>query len=198
MFPHAIAGAHIHMGTIAGKLNGVIPADDAERLADRVDVDAGRGLLGEVALEQRRDPAGVLDHLEPALHLAERVGEHLAVLRGEDPRDLLAVRVHQLADAEDQLGALRERDRAPGREGLLRGRDRAVDLLDGREVDLAGLLAGGRVVDGAAAPGLALGRSPADPVIAWIRFTRGASSTSVIAGSLGLALFARVAPSESA
>jgi hypothetical protein len=25
-FPQAIAGAHIHMGTIAGKLNGVIPA----------------------------------------------------------------------------------------------------------------------------------------------------------------------------
>ena len=26
VLPHAIAGAHIHMGTIAGKLNGVIPA----------------------------------------------------------------------------------------------------------------------------------------------------------------------------
>ena len=26
VFPQAIAGAHIHMGTIAGKLNGVIPA----------------------------------------------------------------------------------------------------------------------------------------------------------------------------
>ena len=25
-FPQASAGAHIHMGTIAGKLNGVIPA----------------------------------------------------------------------------------------------------------------------------------------------------------------------------
>src|SRR5918911_3531061 len=25
VFPHAIAGANIHMGTIAGKLNGVIP-----------------------------------------------------------------------------------------------------------------------------------------------------------------------------
>src|SRR5262245_4993852 len=25
-FPHASAGAHIHMGTIAGKLNGVMPA----------------------------------------------------------------------------------------------------------------------------------------------------------------------------
>ena len=26
VFPHANAGAHIHIGTIAGKLNGVIPA----------------------------------------------------------------------------------------------------------------------------------------------------------------------------
>ena len=26
VFPHASAGAHIHIGTIAGKLNGVIPA----------------------------------------------------------------------------------------------------------------------------------------------------------------------------
>ena len=26
VLPQAIAGAHIHMGTIAGKLNGVIPA----------------------------------------------------------------------------------------------------------------------------------------------------------------------------
>src|SRR5438128_7718208 len=26
VFPHASAGAHIHMGTIAGKLNGVMPA----------------------------------------------------------------------------------------------------------------------------------------------------------------------------
>ena len=26
VFPHAIAGAHIHMGTIAGKLKGVMPA----------------------------------------------------------------------------------------------------------------------------------------------------------------------------
>ena len=26
VLPHASAGAHIHMGTIAGKLNGVMPA----------------------------------------------------------------------------------------------------------------------------------------------------------------------------
>jgi hypothetical protein len=41
--------------------------DDAERLADRVDVDAGRDLLGELALEQVRDAAGELDDLEAAL-----------------------------------------------------------------------------------------------------------------------------------
>ena len=69
--------------------------DDAERLADRVDVDAGRGLLGELALEQRRDAARVLDHLEAARDLADRVGEHLAVLGGEDARDVLAVLVER-------------------------------------------------------------------------------------------------------
>ena len=74
------------------------PGDDAERLADRVDVDPGRGLLGEAALEQRRDPAAELDHLEPARDLAERVGVHLAVLEREQPREVLAVVVEELAD----------------------------------------------------------------------------------------------------
>ena len=74
------------------------PGDDAERLPDRVDVDAGRSLLGHAALEQVRDPAGELDHLEPARDLAHRVGEHLAVLGREDPGDLLAAFVQELAD----------------------------------------------------------------------------------------------------
>ena len=60
--------------------------DDAERLAERERVDAGRDLVGVVALEQARDPAGELDDLEPALDLAQRVGEHLAVLVGDQPR----------------------------------------------------------------------------------------------------------------
>ncbi len=40
----------------------------------------GRGLLGHAALQQVREAAAELDHLEPARHLAHRVGEHLAVL----------------------------------------------------------------------------------------------------------------------
>jgi hypothetical protein len=43
------------------------PGADPERLADRVEVDAGGDLVGVVALEQGRQPAGELDHLEPAL-----------------------------------------------------------------------------------------------------------------------------------
>ena len=40
VLPQAMALANIHIGTMAGKLNGVMPADHAQRLADLVDVDA--------------------------------------------------------------------------------------------------------------------------------------------------------------
>ena len=144
-----------------GEVEGRDPGDDAERLPDRVDVDPGRGLLGHAALEQVRDPAGELDHLEPARDLAHRVGEHLAVLGGEDPRGLLAALVHELADPEEQLRALRERRGAPGRERRLRGRDRGADLLGRREIDLARLLPERRVEH---RPGPA--RSPLDGLAA--------------------------------
>ena len=91
------------------------PGNDAERLADRIDVDPRRGLLRELALQELRDPAAVLDHLEPARDLALRVGEHLAVLEREELRDVLAVLVDELADPEEELGAPRERQRAPAR-----------------------------------------------------------------------------------
>ena len=78
----------------------------------------GRGLLGHAALQQVRDAAAELDHLEPARHLAERVREHLAVLGVRMLRDLLAPRVEELANREEELGPLRERQRAPRRERL--------------------------------------------------------------------------------
>ena len=39
VLPHAIAIGCIHIGTMTGKLNGVMPAHDAERLTERVHVD---------------------------------------------------------------------------------------------------------------------------------------------------------------
>jgi hypothetical protein len=88
------------------------------------------------------------DHLEPARNLAIGVGEDLAVLERQEAREVVVVVVDELADAEEDLGAARERERAPPREGALRSPDGRVDLLDRGEVDLAGLDASCRVEDG--------------------------------------------------
>src|SRR5205807_7062179 len=89
-------------------------ADDAERLPYRIDVDPGRGLLAELALEQLRNPAAVLDHLEPPRDLALRVAEDLAVLGGEDARDVVLALDEQLTNAEEDCRLARERRRPPG------------------------------------------------------------------------------------
>src|SRR3979490_58548 len=43
------------------------PRDDAERLAQRVEIDAGAGAVAELALQKVGNAAGELDHFEPAL-----------------------------------------------------------------------------------------------------------------------------------
>jgi hypothetical protein len=53
--------------------------DDAERLAHRVDVDPGTRAMGIFALESMGDAAREFDHLEPALNVALRVGDDLAM-----------------------------------------------------------------------------------------------------------------------
>ena len=87
--------------------------DDAERLTDRVDVDAGRRLLGEAALEQLRDPGGELDVLQAARDLAGGVAEDLAVLGGDDGGQLVGAGVQQLAEGEQHGGPARQRGRTP-------------------------------------------------------------------------------------
>ena len=141
------------------------PADDTERLANRIHVDAGRRLLRVAALQQVRDPARELDDLEPARDLAERVRLDLAVLRGQEARDVLAMLVEQLAHAKQDLGAPPERRRPPRREGGLGDGDRLGDLLDGRKVDSAGLASGCGVVHGPVPVRLPCDRHSADPVV---------------------------------
>jgi hypothetical protein len=53
------------------------------------------------------------------LHLAERVGQHLAVLVGDQLCQLLRVSVHQLAEREQDLRASADRGLGPGGERLL-------------------------------------------------------------------------------
>jgi hypothetical protein len=63
----------------------------AQRLAQRPVVDAGAHLVGEVALEQLRNAAGELDDVDAAADFALRVGEHLAVLGGDEVGQLVLV-----------------------------------------------------------------------------------------------------------
>ncbi len=139
--------------------------DDAERLADRVDVDAAGGLLGVVALQQLRDPARVLDVLQAAGDLAHRVGEHLAVLgrRASSPAPCgwrrPSSRRRNITSAR-----LRQRRRPPRRERGPRRGDRRVDLGDRRQADLAGLLAGRRVEHRRRPPRCRLDDPPIDPM----------------------------------
>jgi len=86
------------------------------------------------------------------------------VLGSEQLREVLAMRVEELADPEEELGALRERHRTPPLPGLRGILYRRVDLLDRREVDRARLDAERRVVDGAAPPRRPLDSPPPDPV----------------------------------
>ena len=111
-------------------------ADDAERLAGRVDVDAGRHVLAVLALHEVRDAGRELDDLEAAGDLAHRIREHLAVLRREDARELFRALVEQLAEPEDDPLALREGGVRPGGEGGLGRGDGDVHVADRGEAHL--------------------------------------------------------------
>jgi len=111
-----------------------------------------------------RDTASELNVLESAGDLAESVGGHLAVLCGEEGRDLLTVRVDQLAHAEEDLGSLRQAGGSPFRGSGFGDGDGAIDLVDAGEVDGGRLLTGGRVVDGGGVARSALDDTTVDPV----------------------------------
>ena len=147
--------------------------DHAERLADLVDVDAGRGLLRVAALEQAAEAAGELQDLDAPRDLAGGVGRDLAVLGGEERREAVAVGLDEVPDLEHDLGPAAQARRAPAGERGPGGVDRGVDLLAGREVDLARHVAGGRVVDGPAATGRRCDAPAADPVVDPIEGGRG-------------------------
>ena len=69
------------MGTMAGKFERRDAGDHTQRLAQRVDVDAGRSPLAELPLQQLGNAAGEFDDLQATGNLAGGVGPDLAVLR---------------------------------------------------------------------------------------------------------------------
>ncbi len=122
--------------------------DDADGLAEGEHVDPGGDLVRVLALEQLRDAAGELDHLEAAADLALRVGEDLAVLGRNQLSKFLHVRGDELAELEQHGRALGQGDVAPGVGGGAGGGDGGVQVGPVGQPQLRGDGAGGGVVDG--------------------------------------------------
>jgi hypothetical protein len=124
----------------------------AQGLAHRPAVDAAADLLGELALHQMRDAAGELDDLQAAGDLALGIGQGLAVLGGDQPRQRVAVAFQQLAEFEQHARAGERRGRGPAGKRRGGGSDCPIDLVRARESDAAAALAARRVEDLAPAP----------------------------------------------
>jgi hypothetical protein len=99
-FPQAMATGYIHMGTITGKLNGVIPTTTPSGWRIEDASTPFETSSGELPLQQVRHPAGELHHLDATGHLAAGVLEDLAVLGSDQPGEVVTVPVGQLPEGE--------------------------------------------------------------------------------------------------
>ena len=129
-----------------------MPATTPERLAHRIDVDAGAGAFGVFALHQMRDAAGEFGDFKAALDVALGVGNGLAVLAREQLGELVVVALHQLDEFHHDAGAALRVGRGPFRlrgAGVLHG---GADFGLGRQRHLGLDVAGHRLenVGGAA------------------------------------------------
>ena len=100
----------------------------AERLAQRVRIDVGADVFAVLAFHEVRNAHGEFDHLETALDRARGVGERLAVLFGDEARELFAMRVDQLAIAHEDARAPQRRRVAPRGKRRFRRGHRRVDV----------------------------------------------------------------------
>ena len=103
-------------------------------------------------LSKMWDAAGEFDDLLAAADLAQSIGDDLAVLAGDDLGQLLLAGVEQLAEVEQDLGALGQRGVAPRRESRGRGIDHRTGILDAGQRDMPGTLPVAGFVTGAVAP----------------------------------------------
>ena len=87
------------------------------------------------------------DVLAEALCLDARFEQGLALLLGEDGRDLLDLLQHVMRDLVQDLGALVRRKPRPGGEGLRRRLCGLVDIRGSAGGNLVDDFAGGRVAD---------------------------------------------------
>jgi len=99
-------GHRIHPhGHHRGKLNGVIPATTAKRLAVAMGVDGRADMAGELALQQMRNATAEFDNLDAALDLAGGVGVGPCRAPARSPWRCGRVGIEQLLEPEHVAGA---------------------------------------------------------------------------------------------
>ena len=164
VLPHAIASGNIHIGTMAGKLNGVMPATTPtgcliEYESTPVETFSENPPLSRCGMPQANSTTSRPRATSPAASEAT-----LPCSARDQLRYFAGVGPDELAEGEQHRGAPGQRDPPPGRERVRGRRDREVHLGRGGEVDLAADLPGGRVVHVAVALGLAVPGLAGDPV----------------------------------
>ena len=120
-------------------------ADDAERLAPDDRRVAGDVLARRLALEMPRGAREEAEVVGRERHLVARGHERLADVARLELRQLLGILLEDVRELVQQLRALLRRRVQPGRQGLLRRLDRAVDVVGAAARHLGDRLAGGRV-----------------------------------------------------
>ncbi|MPM84852.1 hypothetical protein SDC9_131928 [bioreactor metagenome] len=138
--------------------------DDADRLAQGVDVHAGRDVVGDLTLQGRGNVAGEVEGLPAALDLTDGVGEGLAVLVHDGGGQLVLMVEDQLAHPEHDVHPLGQRHLAPAELGPAGHPDGVVDV-GHRGLEQLGLDPAGRgVLDRDPADGLTVVRGAVDPL----------------------------------
>ena len=167
--PQASASGAIQSGTIAGKLNGVIPATTPSGWrSDQLSI-PDADLFSELAFEQLRNAGRELDVFQSTRGFALGVGQDFAMLRGDDPGELVHVLLEQLAEAEHHPRAAQWRLRGPFRKRRPRGRDGSIQFGPISQRNQCLHLTGCGVVDIRIASGIPGDGFAADPVRRWPR-----------------------------
>ena len=120
----------------------------AERLAQRIRIDAGANLRGVLALELVRRTKGKLQHVDAAQHVSLGIRESLAVFEGELGGQLIHVGMDEADPLHDDADALLRVQRRPTRLGLSGFRNDAVHVGLVRQGHRGLLLAGRRIQHG--------------------------------------------------
>ena len=160
VLPQASATGNIHIGTITGKLNGVMPATTPSgwrsvQLSMPVETWSVKSPLSSCGMPQANSTMSMPRVTSPCASVNTLPCSAVIIARQR-----VLVLVQQLQELEHHARAADRRRVGPGREGGLRGGHGGVHFAAAGQRHLAGDRAGGGVVDGLGAGAVAAVRWP--------------------------------------